>query len=358
MANTKENVMVGNAVLAIREPNDALAAWSTAQRYAGSYSAKLYKSGSGGAGSTHVQLTLTPSTVITLATFEADPTDFGFWYHYSAVTGNFCQLELKFEDPDSDAWLELTVVPHQSTLGTAAWVQYSCAGTDLVGWGGVGELGASFFDWSLAEDIDGIEVAMELNAAITDPGPWQLARVRVELWEAIPERTAYIDSIEIDGTVYTVEPGGTAPGLELSSPYVDLGYTKEGVTVTYNADTPPILVEEETFPIDFALTAETCEVTANLAESSLANLGYAMAGSVVSGNILTLGGGVLKTMNLRLIGTAPGGGGYERIMYIPKASATGSVAKSFRKGEETLIPVTFQAIKTDLPAVFWVDNAA
>jgi len=60
-----------------------------------------------------------------------------------------------------------------------------------------------------------------------------------------PARTSYIDSIEIMGTVYTIEPGGTGPAISLSSPFVDLGYTEDGVTLTYNADESDIEVEEK-----------------------------------------------------------------------------------------------------------------
>jgi len=34
-----------------------------------------------------------------------------------------------------------------------------------------------------------------------------LDRIRIELWEAAPARTTYIDTVVIDGTAYAVEPG-------------------------------------------------------------------------------------------------------------------------------------------------------
>jgi len=356
MAKTIANVLTGVATLSIRQPNDALAEWSDTQRYAGSYSAKLYKGGSGNAGSTHVEISGLTSRGITLAAFEADPTDYSFWYHYNAVTANWCQFELRFEDPDSDAWAEVTVVPHQTTLGTGAWLQKSLAGADLVGYGGVGELGASFFDWDLGTPITGLEVDMELQAAVTDPGPWILERVRLELWESEPERTAYVDSIEIDGTVYTVEPGGTGIALSLNSPFTELGYTEDGVTFEYSAETTDIMVEEETFPIDRVITKETVGITCNMAESSMFNLDKAMAGSLLSGSIIKLGGGTMKTMNLKLEGTNPAG--FLRSVLIPLCTATGTVGMAYKKGEKTIVPVTFQALKSDSPAVTIVENAA
>ena len=358
MANTIANVLTGVATLGVREPNNARAEWSTVQQYAGSQSVKLSKTGSGDAGSTHVEITITPSATITLTTVQTDPTDFSYWHYCNAVTGNFTQFELRFEDPNSDAWVEVTQVGLQSYLGTNVWTQESLAGADTVGIGGVNEIGTSFFLWDLSPTLGTIVTDIDTEAGgATSCGDWQLARVRVELWESEPARHCYIDSIEIDGTVYTVEPGGTAPALSLSSPYTDIGYTEDGVTLTYNTDTADIEVEEETVPIDRVITKESIEITCNMAESSLANMGFAMAGSLVSGSILKVGAGTLKTMNLMLEGLNPAG--YKRQMFFPKCTATGSVGMPYKKGEKTVIPVTFQALKPASEAAFTVvDNAA
>lgn len=356
MADTPGNVLTGRAILAIRNPNDALAEWSTAQHYAGNHSVRLYKGGSGNAGSTHIEIV--PPAGITLTAFVADPTDYSFWYHYSAVTGNFVQFELKFEDPDSDAWAEVTVVPHQNTLGTAAWLKKSLVAiTDKVGWGGVGELGASFFDWDLGTTISTIITDMNLNAAVTDCGPWVLTRVRLELWEPTPERTAYVDSLEIDGTVYTLEPGGTGPAMLLSAPYTDVGYTDDGVVFEVVHETGDTRVDETPYPIDRFITSGSLRVTCNMAESSLANLNLAIAGSVLSGNLLTLGTGVLRKFALRLVGISPSG--LHRQIYLPIVTATGTVSMSYKRAEKTIVPVTFEALKPATGSIFtWVDNAA
>jgi len=357
MANTISNVLAGVATLAIREPNDAIAEWSTTQQYAGSWSVKLYKGNSGNAGSTHLEIVPTYNASLNLDALVADPTDYSFWYWYSAVTANFVQFELKYEDPNSDGWIELTVVPHQNTLGTGAWLQKSLALTDSIGYGGVNELGTSFFDWDLGDTIAEAVTGPLAGTGSPVVGDWVLTRVRLELWEATPERTAYVDSVEIDGTVYTVEPGGTAAGMSLSSPFTDVGYTEDGVTIEYSAETTDLMVEEETLPIGRTLDKESVSVTCNMAESTLANIGNAMAGSVVSGNILTVGAGTLKTMNLRIDGTAPEG--YKRQIFIPKATAIGTVGMSYRKGSKTIVPVTFQALKASgSSALLIVDNAA
>ena len=355
MSNTIANVLTGVATLAVRQPNDARAEWSTVEQYAGSRSVKLTKTGSGDAGSTHVQIT--PPTGITMTAWTAALATNSFWHKSSAVTANFAQFEFRFEDPDSDAWAEITDVDLQGTLGSNTWLQQSCADADLSGIGGVDEIGASFFDWTPLAALNLQQAAIEVLTSGADCSNWILTRVRVELWETSPARTSYIDSIEIMGTVYTIEPGGTGPAISLSSPFVDLGYTEDGVTLTYNADESDIEVEEETVAINRVITKESIEITCNMAEGSLANMGFAMAGSVVSGSILTVGSSVNKTMNLRLEGLNPAG--YLRQMFFPKATATGSVGMPFKKGEKTVVPVTFQALKpAGEPAFTVVDNAA
>jgi hypothetical protein len=277
------------------------------------------------------------------------------------VTGNFVQFELKFEDPDSDAWMEVTVMIHQNTLGvgpTTGWQQKALALTDKIGYGGVGETGTSFFDYALTDTIAEVVSGPDGKDGVESVAEWILTRVRLELWEAEPERTAYVDSLEIDGTVYTLEPGGTGPAMSLSGPYIDVGYTEDGITFNYNVDTADIPVEEETFPIGRRITKETLEIVCNMAESSLYNIDKAMAGSVLSGNILTLGGGVLKEMSIKLTGTNPAG--FIRSYEFPRVTATGSVGMSYRKDEKTIVPVTFQALKPSDggPVGIVVDNVA
>lgn len=355
MAKTIANVLVGVAELGIRQPNDARAEWSTLQQFVGDYSAKLYKSGSGNDGSTHVEFNV--ATVgITMAAWTLAITTNSFYHHASAVTGNFAQFEFRFEDPDSDAWVEITGVALQNYPGTAAWVKTTLADDTPSGYGGVDEVGLSIFNWGLA-DLNAQQAFIEGVTTGGDCANWILSRIRLELWEATPERTQYIDSVEVMGTTYAIEPGATTQALSLSSPFTDVGYTEDGVTIEYTVDETDIEVEEETFPISRVITKETMAITCNMAESSLYNIDKAMAGAVLSGSILTLGAGVNKTMNLRIEGTNPAG--FKRQIFIPLATATGAVGMPYKKGEKTVVPVTFQALKpANEPACTIVDNAA
>ena len=356
MAKTIANVLVGVATLFVRQPNDSIAEWDTVHAQAGTHSVKLYKSGSGNAGSTHLELSGLTSRGITMSHVAADPTDFSFYYWLSGALGNYVQFEMRFEDPDSDAWAEITVVNQQTKTPASpeAWVLETLAGADLCGIGGHAEDGTPFFLWDLSVTITDMATDCD-TAGCTDAGAFVLERVRLELWEPTPVRYAYIDTVEIDGTVYTIEPGGTGPGIALSSAFTEVGYTKDGVTMEYAAEQADIIVHEETFPIGSALTAESLTFTCNMAEASLANMNNAMAGAVLSGNILTLGDGVNKTMNLKIEGTNPAG--FLRAIHIPLAVAGGTVGMSYKKGEKTLVPVTFKALKGDNPACTIVDNA-
>ena len=255
------NVLTGVAVLSFREPNDALAEFSTTQQQAGSYSARLYKGGSGNNGSTHLQII--PPSGVTLAAWTAGIAagQYSFYHYLQAIRANWMQMEFRFEDPNSDAWVELTWAGLQNALGTGGWVQQTLLDADEGGYGGIGETGLSFFNWGPLTAMSGMEVAIDGEGVVDDASDWLLERVRLELWEATPERTGFVDTVEIANVTYTVEPGGTAPAMSFSSPDTEVGYTEDGVTMKYTGDTEDIMVEEETLPIDRVLIKETVEVT-------------------------------------------------------------------------------------------------
>lgn len=364
MANTIANVLVGVATLAIRQPMDALASWDNSDPYVGDWCAKLYKGGTGVNGSTHVQIVPTGATRATLTAFVTGVDTNSFYYKNQAINRNWEQMEFRFENPDGNGWVELTFLAiGQAEDGLGTWEKATLPTTKDIGYYGVTELGTAFDDWALTASLtDIITTINALDGDACTPGVWTLARVRVELYEAessvhLQSAWALIDSIEIMSKVYPVEPGSIAMGLSLSAPGTDIGYTEDGVTIEYTGDTADIEVEEETIPINRVLTKETIQITCNMAESSLYNIDKAIAGSVLSGSILTLGDGVLKTMSLRIQGTNPAG--YIREIILPKVTATGVVGMAYKKGEKTVVPVTFQALKpTAGHTCTIVDNAA
>lgn len=360
---TKANVLTGVASLGIRQPNDAIAEWDSENHQAGSYSAKLTKTGSGNAGIT--SLTVVPPG-ITFAAWDGDmniAARYTFYYlHQLGVTGNYIGIGFRFDDPDSDnGHIEISAVPFHNHAGLGIWTNYDFeaaapAGTPFVGYYGENEVGTRIDSWALTATTKTIKGIVDTACIDGDADNWVLTKVFFSLYESSPARYACIDTLVLAGTPYTVEPGGTAPGMSLSSPFTDVGYTEDGVTLTYNADEADIDVEEETYSIDRVITKETTEVTCNMAESSLFNMDKAMAGAVLSGSIITLGDGVNKRMNLKIAGTNPDG--FSREILIPVCTAAGAVGIPYKKGTKTIVPVTFKALKGDGDAVQIVDAIA
>jgi len=368
---TIANVLTGVATLGIRQPNDARAEWSTEQHLTNTHSVKLFKSGSGAYGSTHVEFTpLAAGLALTLQDFEnmaGGALEWGYMSFRQAVNAYWSQLEYRFVDPnDNENYVDVTVQIDVMALGGAAWLAQSLTDADLCGIYGDTTYDGSMGDFTLAAIstiVTKADTLFDLWVAATggSTATWKLTRVRIELWESEPPITGryeFIDAVYINSVPYYLTPGSTTvPGLALSSPFTDVGYTEDGVTLEYTADEADIEVEEETFPIDRVITKETAQITCNMAESSLFNINKAMAGSVLSGSILTLGAGVNKTMNLKIAGTNPAG--FHREIFLPLATATGAVGMSYKKGTKTVVPVTFQALKpSGEPAVTIVDNAA
>lgn len=364
MVDTIANVLVGVATLEVKEPDTHRAEWSTEQSVEGAHSVKLSKPGvEGGYCSTHAQIAASGNAAAqTLQDFEDQTLAWGWDYFRSAIASYWEMMELRFEDPNSDSWVDVTVQVDVMAMGGAAWTTKDLDdAVDVCFYGGWTELDGSFSDYApiLISAVTG-DMAGDcpLQNAVSPVTGWLLTRIRIELYETVWERHVYIDNIVIDGVTYNLEPGDAeTAGIRLSSAFTEIGYTEDGVTMEYTADEADIEVEEETFPIDRVITKETVAVTCNMAESSLFNMDKAMAGSLLAGSILKLGAGTNKKLTLQLHGINPAG--FIRAILIPSCTATGAVGMPYKKGEKTIVPVTFQALKTTgHPAVTIVDNAA
>lgn len=364
MSKRIADVLVGSAALSIGARAGNRAGWSTVRAKTGSYSIKLEKDGAGDYGSTGFHFTATGNAAEQkMSDFEAQVAAWGWDYFRTGPVGTYWeQLELHFEDPNTNAWVDITVQVDVAALGTEEWVTKDLADTDVCMFGGWSEEGGSWSNWAPAA-ISGVTGAVETaeNAAggvIANADDWLLTRIKVELWETSTVHSVYIDDIVIDGTTYTLEPGGTVvAGLSFSGPYTEVGYTEDGVTMTYTPEESDVEVDEETVPIDRVITKETIEVTCNMAQSGIANLNRAIAGAVQSGNILTIGAGVNKKLSLKIEGTDPDG--YILTILLPMVTATGAVGTTYRRNDKNVVPVTFQALKPDgEPACTITYNAA
>ena len=368
MAKTISNVLTGVATLEVGAPVGNRAEWSTEQVLTGSYSVKLSKI-SGDYGSTSVKMTATgAAAALTLQDFEdmaGGALEWGYMTWRSAVNAYWAQLEYRFRDAGTENFVDVTIQIDVMALGGAAWLAQSLTDADMCGIYGTTDYDGPEGDFAL-EALSGVVAKVDalfpLEVAVTgSSATWLLEHVKVELWETVPPATGghveYVDCVYIDSVRYNFEPGDAeTAGIVLSAPFTEVGYTEDGVTMTYTADENDIEVEEETFPIDRVIVKETCEVTCNMAESSLYNIDKAMAGSLLSGSILKLGAGTNKQLTLQIRGTAPNG--YTRAIQIPVCTSTGSVGMAYKKGEKTVVPVTFQALKAaNVAAVTMVDNA-
>ena len=364
------NVLTGVATLEVKDPDTMRAEWSQEYVYPGAtYSVKLSKPATGSYGSTHVQIT--PSGAAASLTCNEWTNLAGRWgwdYRRSVTTGVawWIGMECRFSDPDSNSWIDITSTA-EVIAGTGIWASATLGAAPFATayYGGWSELDGSFANYGPqawgglvgACAAAGAPAGCTLQNGVTLLTTWVLTRVRLELWETATERQVFVQNIYLEGVAYDLEPGDTGTaGIRLSSMFTEVGYTEDGVTFDYTADTADIEVEEETFPIDRVITKETVGITCNMAESSLFNMDKAMAGSLLSGSILKLGAGTNKKMTVQIRGTDPAG--FIRAVQIPSCTATGAVGQSYKKGEKTVVPVTFQALKTAAhPAVTIVDNA-
>ena len=125
-----------------------------------------------------------------------------------------------------------------------------------------------------------------------------------------------------------------------------IGYSVDGVIMTVKNTNANIKVDEIDGTIIRRLTDQEVDVTLNVAEGTLANLAMAIPGAVAtSAAITTIGGGSLQSNRLTLVGTNPAG--YPRVIVLTEVNPTGEVGVPFKKGEISVVPVTFSAIVAD-----------
>ena len=364
MGKTIANVMKGSALLLVKTPDTQRAEWSTVQAQSGDHSVKLSKGVAGDYGSTHVRFTPTGAAAAkVMSDFEACAADWGWSHFRQAVAAYWEQMELRFEDPLTGGWVVITVQVDVMETGAAAWAAETLtAAVNVCMFGGWSETAGSFADWTPAT-IDGVAQAVEdaISAAggsETNTDDWVLTRVKMELWETVWKRYVYVDDVIIAGQTFTLEPGNATSELVLSSDYVEVGYTEDGVTFEYIVEEDDTRVDEESFPIDRDIVSEGAAFICSMAEATMANMNFAMAGSVLSGATLKLGAGVNKKLGVQIIATNPAS--FYRSITMPSCTANSNVSMAFKRaGQKTLVPVRFEAIKTQgEPAVTVVENAS
>ncbi len=130
-------------------------------------------------------------------------------------------------------------------------------------------------------------------------------------------------------------------------------YTIDGVMVTISSDFADIKVEENVGTIIRRLVDQTVTVTLTFAEGHIDNLVAAIPGSSINagGSIVTIGGGLagdplLQDFELDIVGLNPAGAA--RTINFPNTNPVGEVGIPYRKGEASVIPVTFSVLVSDV----------
>lgn len=158
------------------------------------------------------------------------------------------------------------------------------------------------------------------------------------------------------GTDFPANPS-TTPASSGSHAWTHLGYSEDGWTFEIDRTFEDIMVAEEIDPIDIYKTAQTINLTGELAQATLENLKYAMSG----GTITTDSSANTKTFvppttagftewSLLLRVQAPGGGGGDadnrvREIQIPRAVAIGAIQMQHQKAPaKTLVTASFRLL--------------
>jgi len=125
-----------------------------------------------------------------------------------------------------------------------------------------------------------------------------------------------------------------------------IGFTVDGVSMSVRSTMANIKVEEQNGTLIRRLTDQEVDVTLNVAEGTLANLTAAIPGAVATtGAITTIGGGTLQAHRLTLRGLNPAG--KERVIILNNVNPTGEVTTPYKKGDVSVVPMTFSALVSD-----------
>jgi hypothetical protein len=202
----------------------------------GDYSVKLVNVSS---GDIYGYIQLIPTSGTTLSDLEALTNEWSFWY-WSVDASPYWgpQLELRFGEPDSTRFVDITVMAAQAEFARPAeqWVQITLADA-------LENVGYWSPDPGIFDDGDNQALSTAVAAVLADEaidGDWELDRVEVQLYENDPARTFYVDDITIDGTLYELEP------IFLDAEYYSVGDTVEVTVPNFAANTDSIRVNPVT----------------------------------------------------------------------------------------------------------------
>ncbi|WP_461367970.1 hypothetical protein [Candidatus Darwinibacter acetoxidans] len=125
-----------------------------------------------------------------------------------------------------------------------------------------------------------------------------------------------------------------------------VGYTEDGLQLSYGDTLTDLEVDEEIFAVGATRTAVEITLSFQMAEATLSNLlfAYGLPSSALAGSVLTINPGTdVEQVSLKATGQAPNGG--TRTYVFPRVSVRGQRQTAIRKGQKVLIPVELAVYK-------------
>lgn len=153
------------------------------------------------------------------------------------------------------------------------------------------------------------------------------------------------------GPFGTAEPAaiGTAPGAG----WVDLGSTKEGVTLNIEQTFADLTVDQVIDVIARKRTGRIVTIATSLAEATLENLATAIGNTAPATKVLELDNGdsalAFSPTYGAIIMEGLGPNGVKRRFILRKTLQTGNIALAYTKDGQTVIPTSF--------SMHWVSSA-
>ena len=141
-----------------------------------------------------------------------------------------------------------------------------------------------------------------------------------------------------------------AAGAAASAITTEIGYTEDGLQLSYSDTQADLEVDEALMPLKAVRTGAEITLSFQMAEATLKNLLYAYglpASAYDEGDeTLTIDPAFkVEYSSLKAVGTAPGGKSKTRTYVFPRVSVRGQRQTAIRKGQKVLIPVELAVYK-------------
>ncbi len=161
------------------------------------------------------------------------------------------------------------------------------------------------------------------------------------------------------GSLYTAPADTARPtdtlivGDAIVAPWIFVGATYQGATMTYEQTVQEIRIEEQSLPVKRLKTETKFNLTLSLSEDTMVNVALAYSGSLVVIAAGGTGSGIAAKQEIRLSDTLLQSAilfrmlnsfGVPRTLYIPRVVQGGNVATPVRRvAEQRIYPLTLEA---------------